>query len=88
MFPFLLFIGTKSIVTDDGDLGHHVCPICGVRRPFGLQHTRYVPTLFFIPIPVVSFFHRYFATCEHCGHSQPMELDEVDDLVRLGGNPD
>ncbi len=85
MFPLILFIGTKSVVVDEGDLGRHVCPVCGVRRRFRLQHARRVPTLFFIPIPVVSFFHRFFATCDHCGHSQPMTVDEVDDLARLGG---
>ncbi len=85
MFPFIFFIGTKSVVADEGNLGEHVCPVCGVRRPFRLQHAYRVPTLFFIPTLVVSFFHQYFAACDICGHSQPMDVDEVDELARIGG---
>lgn len=88
MFPFIFFIGAKQVVTDEGDLGRHVCPICEIRRPFHLRHTRYVPTLLFIPIPLIGFFHRYFATCNHCDQRQPMSLEEVDDLARLGGVPE
>jgi hypothetical protein len=44
-----------------------------------------VPTLFFIPIPVVSFLHRYFETCDGCSYSQPMAVGEVDELARIGG---
>ena len=73
------------MVADEGDLGEHLCPVCGVRRSFRVQHAYQVPTLFFIPIPVVSFLHRYFATCDVCGHSQPLEVDEVDELARIGG---
>ncbi len=88
MFPFIFFIGTKKVTTDEDDLGRHVCPICEVRRPFRLRHTHHVPTLFFIPIPVVSFFHRYYATCNHCDQGQPMAAEEVDEIARLGGVPE
>lgn len=60
-------------------------PVCGVQRSFRVQHAYQVLTLFFIPIPVVSFLHRYFETWDVCGHSQPMEVGEVDELARIGG---
>ncbi|MDP6509189.1 MAG: hypothetical protein QF719_05520 [Chloroflexota bacterium] len=85
MFPFIFFIGTKKVTTDEGDLGLHVCPTCEIRRPFRLRYTHLVPTLFFVPIPMISFFHRYYATCNHCGHGQPVALEEVDEIARFGG---
>ncbi len=88
MFPFIFFIGTRTVRSDEGDLGRHVCPVCEVCRPFRLRHTHLVPTLFFIPIPVISFFHRYSAICDHCHQGQSMELAEADEIARLGGVPE
>jgi hypothetical protein len=39
-------------------------------------------------VPVVSLLHRYSATCNHCDLGQPMNLEEADEIARLGGVPE
>ena len=76
---FILFFGTKPVITDDPDAGravNAVCPRCGQRADFVSKTVRHWFTVFLLPLfPLGS--SRRFSQCTHCGAQFPIETRQL-----------
>src|SRR3954447_500282 len=76
---FILFFGTKPIVSEDPEGGRPVsavCPRCNQRADFASKTVRHWFTIFFLPLFPVGSQQR-FSQCSNCGAQFPIEARQL-----------
>jgi len=76
---FILFFGTRPIVSDDPEAGrtvNAVCPRCNQRADFIGKTVRHWFSIFFLPMFPVGSSQR-FSQCSNCGAQFPIEARQL-----------